>query len=89
MIESEIEKVKNSDKNTTLAGHTDSVDIVAITQDGKYLISGSDDNTIKVWNLDEQKEDFTLKGNTSAVKTLAISQDGNYLVSGSYDEFCE
>ena len=63
LISSEIKKVKNSD----ITAHTSSVNSVAISQDGKYLISGSDDTTIKVWNLEERREEFTLTGHTSSV----------------------
>ena len=76
LIESEIDKVKKLDMYKILTGHTDSVSSVAISQDGKYLISGSADATIKVWNLKERREEFTLTGHTSKVSSVAISQDG-------------
>jgi len=34
-----------------LIAHTDSVVSVAISKDGKKVVSGSDDSTIKIWNL--------------------------------------
>ena len=34
----------------TLTGHTSWVTSVAISSDNKYIISGSDDKTIKIWN---------------------------------------
>ena len=39
-----------------MTGHNSYVRTVAISQDGKYLISGSADKTIKVWNLEERQE---------------------------------
>ena len=36
-----------------LEGHTNSVDSVAITADGKRAVSGSKDHTVKVWDLTE------------------------------------
>jgi serine/threonine protein kinase len=33
----------------TLEGHTNTVRSVAVSPDGKWLVSGSDDNTIKIW----------------------------------------
>ena len=41
-------------------GHSDPVYSVAFSADGKYLASGSADNTVKLWSMDTQKEVATL-----------------------------
>ena len=69
----------------TLKGHKSYVDSVAISQDGKYIVSGSGDNTIKIWDRSSGKLLKTLKGHKSYVHSVAISQDGKYIVSGSGD----
>ena len=43
-------------------GHTDKVTTVAISPDGKYIVSGSSDNSIKVWELSSGRVVQTLKG---------------------------
>ena len=86
LIQSEIERVKNSYNYNVLKGHSEVVTSVALSQDGKLLISGSDDKTIKVWNLEDRREEFTLQGHTSEVTSVAISQNGKYLASGSEDK---
>ncbi|MEJ6482206.1 hypothetical protein N0Y54_12875 [Nostoc punctiforme UO1] len=45
---------------STLKGHKESVNAVAITPDGQKVVSASDDNTLKVWNLRTGREIFTL-----------------------------
>ncbi len=45
----------------TLSGHSDLVQAIALTPDGKTVISGSRDKTIKIWDLATGTEKFTLK----------------------------
>lgn len=66
----------------TLTGHTDSVWAIAISQDGRTLVSGSADRTIKVWDLQTKELRRTLTGHTDTVRAIALSQDGQILVSG-------
>jgi len=55
---------------------------VSISPDGRYAISGSDDNTIKVWDIQKGEEIRTLKGHTGSVFSVSISPDGRYAISG-------
>ena len=59
--------------------HEDSVNSVCISPDGKLLASGSNDQTIKLWNLSECTLRKTLKGPQWATEVLSvfISHDGN------------
>ena len=34
-----------------LKGHTDTIWTIEISADGKFLVSGSSDDTIKIWNI--------------------------------------
>ncbi len=69
----------------TLTGHTNGVTSVALSADGQTLASGSNDRTIKVWNLSTGKEVRTLTGHTNGVTSVALSADGQTLASGSND----
>ncbi|MFM7405845.1 MAG: protein kinase domain-containing protein [Cuspidothrix sp.] len=70
----------------TLTAHSKGVIAVAISRDGQTLVSGSDDDTIKIWNLGTGELKSTLTGHSSSVWSLAISPDGQTLVSGSSDD---
>ena len=69
----------------TSQGHSDYVDSVAFSPDIKTLASGSWDNTIKLWNVDNKEKVVTLTGHLSSVKSVAFSPDGKTLASGSWD----
>ncbi len=70
----------------TLTGHGDSVSAVAISPDGQRVVSGSLDNTLKVWNLATGEEERTLTGHGDSVNAVAISPDGQRVVSSSRDK---
>lgn len=67
-------------------GHFDSVESLAITPDGKTIISGSSDNTIKLWNINSGMCVNTLNGHVDSVNSLVITPDGNIIISGSQDK---
>jgi WD40 repeat protein len=58
---------------------------VAFSPDGKRLVSGSFDQTVKVWDAQRGQELLTLKGHTGHVTSVAFSPDGQRIVSGSAD----
>jgi WD40 repeat protein len=49
------------------------------------LVCGSDDKTIRIWNLSNRRCDFTLRGHEGSVSVLTCLQNG-HLVSGSADK---
>ena len=62
--------------------HDDSVISVAFSPDGKYVVSGSDDNTARVWEACSGKE-IARMTHDGEVNSVAFSPDGKYVVSGS------
>ncbi|MDJ0558202.1 MAG: WD40 repeat domain-containing protein, partial [Microcystis sp. M53599_WE4] len=55
------------------------------TPDGKNLITGSLDRTIKIWDTSNNKLLFTLIGHTSRIRSLALHPNGQILASASND----
>jgi WD40 repeat protein/tetratricopeptide (TPR) repeat protein len=70
----------------TLTGHTDGINCIAWSRDGKTLASASDDKTIKLWDVTTGREIKTLNEHNDSVNCIAWSRDGNTLASASDDK---
>ena len=64
-------------------GHTRAVSCVVISNDNKYIISGSEDSTIVIWNLHEKRKETSFNENFEGVNGIAITSDNKYIVSAS------
>ena len=65
--------------------HTKPINAIAFAPDGRWLASGANDDTIKIWDTSTGHLLRTLYGHSSNVNALAISPDGKLLASGSGD----
>ena len=68
-----------------LSGHTDAVNCVTFSSDGKSLVSGSKDNTVKLWDVQTGGVVKTFHGHTWWVWCVSISADHTRIASGSED----
>ncbi len=66
-------------------GHSDDVNAVAITPDGKYIVSGSKDKNIKLWDIKTGKEIRTFTGHTHSIYSITVTSNSKYILSGSGD----
>ena len=68
-----------------LSGHRNIVTSLAFSADGRWLASGSWDNTVKIWNAANGQELQTLSANNHHVYTIPSDTSGKRLASGSED----
>ena len=73
-------------KQMVLTEHTDSVLSVAFSPNGKLLISGSSDKTVRLWETESGKLRRTREEHTAPVNTVAFSVDGKRFWSGSSED---
>ena len=66
-----------------LEGHTGGVCAVALSADGKRAVSGSEDNTVRVWDLESNLTPQVLEGHSWWVNAVTLSADGKRAVSCS------
>ena len=72
---------KNYKKNK----HTDWVNAVSFSPDGKFLASASDDRTVKLWNTGTGRLIQTLAGIRNSVRSVSFSHGGEVLASAGDD----
>ncbi len=70
----------------SFTGHSGRVRSVAIAPDGQTALSGSEDRTLKLWDLATGKVLRTFTGHSYGVTSVTISPDGRTALSGSWDK---
>lgn len=68
-----------------LIGHTDRIESVQFTPDGKQLATGSRDRTARTWNAETGEPLATITGHLSTVNAVRWRGDGQLLATGSED----
>jgi len=83
----------DSAKQTALvSAHSEAINDLKFSPDGKYIVSASNDKTVKIWELNITDTSFvcqpiaTIKEHKRIVNTVQWSSDGKYLLTTSYDK---
>merc|ERR1712070_1063146 len=69
-----------------LKGHSHFMEDVAISSDGMFALSGSWDNTMRLWNLDSGETRNQFVGHKNDVLSVAFSPKNSHIISGSRDK---
>ncbi len=69
---------------TVVKSSSEGVTSVAFSPDGKYVLTGSEDNMVKLWDL-TGRELLTFIGHSKKVRSVTFSPNGKFVLSGSDD----
>lgn len=67
-------------------GHSGAIKCLTFSEDGKRLISGSDDRTIRVWEVQTGREVQRFSKHTDGITALAVVPEANQLISAGRDQ---
>ncbi|KAF9010267.1 chromatin associated protein, partial [Cyathus striatus] len=84
MIKQDGDKSAQSPCIMNFVGHKDYVLSVAISDDGKWVISGSKDRCVQFWDAQDSTLQLMLQGHKNSVISLDVTS-GNLLATGSGD----
>src|SRR3990172_8626870 len=70
----------------TLTGHTDPLYAITFSPDGKLILTGSFDKTVRLWNAADGKELKKFEGHLGLVLGVAFSKDMRFIASASFDK---
>lgn len=79
------EEVIKRQRKFRLFGHTDSIFSICISPDKKYIVSGSFDETIRLWSIYTKSALVVYKGHFSPVLCVKFSPFSHYFASGGSD----
>ncbi len=78
--------LENSTRLSIIDSHSDSINSIQMTLDGRYAISGSDDRTVKICDLQTRACVGSLEGHESSVEAVAVGPNSDIIASAGFTD---
>ncbi|OMJ74293.1 hypothetical protein SteCoe_26815 [Stentor coeruleus] len=72
-------------ENTPFLGHEGAVWACTMTEDNRYIFSGSEDKKVRIWDGATQECIGILEGHTGCINALELTKGEEFLLSGGWD----
>jgi WD40 repeat protein len=66
-------------------GHAAGINSVAVSPDGVFALTGSEDHTVRLWNIETGTLIRTFQAHGVRIKSVAVSPDGSLVLAGGGD----
>lgn len=69
-----------------MEGHLKGIVSIDFSPDGYHIVTGSQDHTVKIWNIRERRCEYTIPAHTNVVsRAIFEKNNGHYILTASYD----
>jgi WD40 repeat protein len=73
-------------ESVTLTGHSSKISTLCPSKDGRFILSGSSDRTLKLWEIETKQCIRVFSGHKGDVTSISLSADGRYTISAGGED---